>query len=176
MMRPAERALAEALAAARALGRLWRRKASRALRLEALAQMGVLETPRSVVDALIKTTLAGGFRLVRTEDGRRRPEWGEPDEPEDHEPFLLTRQLPPPVLDPERFKSAWGAVYDRRRARRRAWAQAVRSVRPLTPTAAASRSSGVRIASSRAQPTCSSHPRWQRAAAAHRAASARARA
>lgn len=101
----AERAVAEALAAARALGRLWRRRASRARRVEALAAMGVeLETPRSIVDALIKTTLTGGFRLVPCEPPptvwrELEPGWCTAlNEPEDHEPFLLTR--PPTRLGP----------------------------------------------------------------------------
>ncbi len=103
----AERALAEALAAARALGRLWRRRASRARRVEALARMGVHVPPppseagsRPIVDALIKTTLAGGFRIVeRRATGWLSSDWvnGAPPSygPEsDHEPFPLTRRIP----------------------------------------------------------------------------------
>lgn len=108
----AERALAEALAAARALGRLWRRRASRARRVEALAAMGVeLETPppseaesRSIVDALIKTTLMGGFRVARRATGGWMSSGRDADhEPfrcvprldeDDHEPFPLTRRIP----------------------------------------------------------------------------------
>jgi hypothetical protein len=91
-----ERALAEALAAARALGRAWRRRQSRAARLQLLERLGApVPLERPVVDALIKATLTGGFRLVRTEDGRRRPAW---DDPLDHEPFELSR--PPLRLRP----------------------------------------------------------------------------
>ena len=74
-----ERAVAEALAAARALGRMWRKRFTRVQRLERLGRMGVHVPPppseaesRSIVDALIKTTLAGGFKVVRRATGWMR--------------------------------------------------------------------------------------------------------
>jgi hypothetical protein len=91
-----ERALAEALAAARALGRLWRRRASRTARLALLESLGApLPLERPVVDALIKATLTGGFRLVPRQGMFYEQALRLVD---DHEPFELSR--PPLRLRP----------------------------------------------------------------------------
>jgi hypothetical protein len=93
-----ERALAEALAAARALGRAWRRGHSRARRLELLAALGVHvpaeTTGRSAVDALIKTTLTGGFqvRWMPPRQGQFYEQALSLVDP--HEPFELIRRIP----------------------------------------------------------------------------------
>jgi hypothetical protein len=57
---------------------------------------------RSVVDALIKTTLAGGFRIVERPGlvGGRGPRQCNPVA--DHEPFELARRIPSRASDERR--------------------------------------------------------------------------
>jgi hypothetical protein len=95
----------EPLAAAKALGRAWRRGAPRSVRVKLLSRLGVYLGPTErhscrIQDALLKRTLSGGFQVRWMGDMvELAPGWYTSA---DHEPFELTRRIPSRAPDARR--------------------------------------------------------------------------